>query len=81
MLAALIGGGAAVLAAAIAAVPMIITARRVGPSNGHGPVSTMVERVLAWTMHLDKRMDELEASHVRLEGKVDRYHSEEHSGI
>jgi hypothetical protein len=77
VLAALIGGGAAVVVAVIAAVPALITARRVGSPNGQGSLTNMVGKVLAWSIHNDKRMDQLEVSHTRLEAKVDRYHAED----
>jgi hypothetical protein len=60
-----------------AAIPAIITARRVGSPNGQGSLTNMVSKLLAWQIHHDKRMDQMETSHIRLEAKVDRYHAED----
>lgn len=72
-------GAAALVAAGV--VPAVITARRVGSPNGHGSLTSMVSSVLDWVKHLDGRMDQLEHGHNQLSAKVDRYHSEDHSGV
>lgn len=53
-----------VIAALVAAVPATIVAaatwRRVGPTNGHGPMSTMQAKTLDMVIGLSERMDNFE---------------------
>jgi hypothetical protein len=75
LLLVLIPATAGILAAAI---PAVITARRVGSPNGQGSLTNMVTKLLDWQIHHDKRMDQLDHRVLQLETKVDRYHSEDH---